>query len=343
MTLSDVPKVQANNEWSPLKSVIVGRAGHACFPFAPAQAISATMPEKYQAFFKPQSPFPERVVSKAEAELNYLAVLLEGEGVQVLRPPQDIDWLAENGYTGAMVRDGLMTVGNTIIEAPFAWPSRSREIEIAYGSILRSLGTDPRVSIVRRSAETFNETLFDDMPEKGQWTINNSRPAFDTADFMRFGSVILGQYSHVTNDAGVQYLRQHLPLGYRVEILEVNDPHAMHIDATLLPLREGLLVYNPQRVTEEALRKHEFLWTWKLVPFPFVPEDHQEPPLFMTSAWLSLNVLVLDGERVVVEASDDKTAAFYESLGMRCIRCPFRHVYSLGGSFHCATVDLVRT
>ena len=159
---------------------------------------------------------------------------------------------------------------------------------------------------------------------------------------MRFGTVILGQYSHVTNQAGVDYLQKHIPKGYSIEMLDVNDPSAMHIDATILPLRKGLLVYNPKKVTEEALRAHKVLVHWDLRPYPFIPEEPTDPPLFMTSPWLSLNALVLDGQRIVVEATDDKTADWYEQLGMRCIRCPFKHVNSIGGSFHCATVDLVR-
>lgn len=45
---------------------------------------------------------------------------------------------------------------------------------------------------------------------------------------------------------GVDYLQSFIPGGYSIEILEVDEPHAMHIDATILPLRPGRLVYNPE-------------------------------------------------------------------------------------------------
>ncbi|KAI8633601.1 Amidinotransferase family protein [Xylariaceae sp. FL1651] len=342
---SSTPSIHADDEWSPLKAVIVGRAGRACFPAAPPAMIEATMPTAHVHRFKPRSPFPESLILKAEAELDCFAAILRAEGIRVYRPPSGIDWLAEDGYTGAMPRDGLISVGDTLIEAPFAWPCRSREIELAYGGILKDLAMeDPRTRIVRRSNETFANTLLNDNgpDEKNPWVINNSRPAFDAADFMRFGKVILGQYSHVTNQAGVDYLQQHLPAGYRIEMLTVNDPNAMHIDATILPLRKGLLVYNPKKVTEAALRAHEVVADWELAPYPFVPQEPEDPPLYMTSPWLSLNALVLDGQRIIVEASDNQTAEWYTQLGMTCIRCPFKHVNSIGGSFHCATVDLVR-
>lgn len=342
---SSTRSIYADDEWSPLKAVIVGRAGRACFPAAPPAMIEATMPAAHVHRFKPRSPFPDSLIKKAEAELDCFAAILRAEGIRVYRPPTGIDWLAEEGYTGAMPRDGLISVGNTLIEACFAWSCRSREIELAYGAMLKELAIeDPSANIVRRPADSFaNTVLNEDEPnEKNPWTINNSRPAFDAADFMRFGKVILGQYSHVTNQMGVDYLQQHLPAGYRIEMMDVDDPSAMHIDATILPLRKGLLVYNPKKVTEAALRAHAVLAGWQLVAYPFIPKDPEESPLYMTSPWLALNALVLDGKRIVVEASDDVTADWYEQLGMTCIRCPFRHVNSIGGSFHCATVDLVR-
>ncbi|PPJ59926.1 hypothetical protein CBER1_11383 [Cercospora berteroae] len=338
-----MPSVQASDEWSPLKAIIVGRAGRACFPSEPKAMIEATMPAKHVHRFKPQCPFPESTIEKAEAELNCLSAILRDEGVRVYRSREGVDWLAEGGYTGAMPRDGLMSVGNVLIEACFAWRCRSTEIELAYGDILEDLATSDREArIIRRPAESYADTLLDDNAANREWIINNSRPAFDAADFMRFGKVILGQYSHVTNDAGVEYLRRNIPEGYTIELLDVNDPHAMHIDATLLPLRKGLMIYHPKKVTEAALRSHKVLADWDLRPFPFLPEAPKDAELYMTSPWLAMNVLVLDGTRVIIEASDHKSAKFFEELGMTCIRCPFKNVNSIGGSFHCATVDLVR-
>ncbi|KAF7154881.1 hypothetical protein CNMCM5623_003139 [Aspergillus felis] len=338
-----LPRVSADNEWSPLKAVIVGRAGQSCFPSAPAPMIAATMPAAHGHRFQPRSPFPQELVGKAEAELDQLAAILEGEGIKVYRPPSGIDWLAEGGYTGAMPRDALISVKNVLIESCYAWPCRAREVEIAFAPILDELSKDSRVKVVRRSESSFADTLLSPGGSPASpWVINNSRPAFDAADFMRFGTTIIGQYSHVTNQAGVDYIRENLPNGYCIEMLDVNDPYAMHIDATILPLRKGLLAYNPTKVTEEALRRHEVLADWDLQPYPYIPQEPDYPPLYMTSPWLCLNALVLDGKRVVTEASDLNTAAWLESLGMQCILCPFKHVNSIGGSFHCATVDLVR-
>ncbi|RCI09205.1 hypothetical protein L249_1446 [Ophiocordyceps polyrhachis-furcata BCC 54312] len=346
-TDDEPPLVSADNEWSPLKSVIVGRAEGSAFPSEPAHMMAATMPTEHLANFKPANPFPPDILAKAQQELDNLAAILVQHGVRVYRPNK-VDWLKVGGYTGAMPRDGLMTVASTVIEAPFAWKCRRNEIQLAYADILDDLVSRGSARICRAPIIAGKDTLYDDVGQAGfQWAINNSRPAFDTADFMRFGKTIIGQVSHVTNRRGAQYLQAMLPQGYSVELVDTTDEHAMHIDATILPLRKGVLIYNPQRVTESSLRRHAVFRDWELHGYPFPPPardgDDSGRPLYMCSPWLVLNALSLDEKRIIVEAKDSQFANWVkEKFGMEPIMCPFQHVHSIGGSFHCATVDLVR-
>lgn len=354
MSTTEAPFVSAEDEWSPLQSVIVGRAEDSAFPSEPEHMMAATMPSEHLAHFKPLSPFPPDILARAQEELDNLAEVLQKEGIRVYRPNK-VNWLKVQGYTGAMPRDGLMTVGSALIEAPFAWRCRRHEITLAYSDILSELGSsDSGATICRAPLITGEDTLYHGMLGKSRtigkvltshWSINNSRPAFDAADFMRFGKVIVGQLSHVTNRRGVEYLRAVVPEGYTVEILKTTDEHAMHIDATLLPLRKGLMVYQPERVSEQELRQHDVFRDWELLACPIVPEprQHPSPPLYMCSPWLMLNALSLDEKRVLVEANDMEFAAWLTTLGMEPIMIPFGHVNSIGGSFHCATVDLVRS
>lgn len=163
-----------------------------------------------------------------------------------------------------------MTVSNTLIESPFAWACRRREVELGYSTILRDLssGSGP-ARICHAPTILGNDTIYDQPFLDGSrertaanadslvWSINNSRPAFDVADFMRLGKTLVGQLSHVTNMKGIEYLRAQIPDGYSVEVLHTTEDHAMHIDKTILPLRFGLAIYNPERVTEAELRSHD--------------------------------------------------------------------------------------
>ncbi|RYP14562.1 hypothetical protein DL765_006295 [Monosporascus sp. GIB2] len=361
--------ISADDEWSPLRSVIVGRAEHSAFPYEAAHMIAATMPHEHASEFRPFNAFPEEVITRAQWELDNFASLLERQGIRVCRP-RKIDWLKVGGYTGAMPRDGLMTVGNALIEAPFAWACRRHEIQLGYSDILHELSGGGSSRIYRAPLIIGPDTLYDGVDVKAVaayhgradnlegvqngnghgvnpgWAINNSRPAFDAADFMRFGKTVIGQLSNVTNCKGVQYLQAVVPEGYAVEILDTTDEHAMHIDATILPLRDGLLVYNPERVTEEALRRHAVFRDWELHAYPFVPQPREppSPPMYMCSSWLALNALSIDERRIMVEENDVQFADWVrDKFGMEPIMCPFQNVNSIGGSFHCATVDLVRS
>lgn len=347
MTIDNPRLVSADDEWSPLKAVIVGRAENSAFPSEPAHMIEQTMPSEHVENFRPSNPFPPEILAKAQDELDNFASLLQNMGIRVYRPKM-VNWLKVGGYTGAMPRDGLMSVGSSLIEAPFAWKCRRHEIQLGYSDILEQLGTGS-VRICRAPVIVDDDTLYDgvDAPNgngtRHQWAINNSRPAFDTADFMRFGKTIIGQLSHVTNMKGVEYLQSSVPEGYTVEIINTTDEHAMHIDATILPLRRGLMVYHPERISEEELRRHEVFKNWELHAYPFIPKLRQSPPMYMCSPWLVLNALSIDEKRIMVEASDTQFASWVrEMFDMEPILCPFQHVNSIGGSFHCATVDLVR-
>ncbi|KAG5930349.1 hypothetical protein E4U42_001864 [Claviceps africana] len=349
------PLISADNEWSRLKAVIVGRAEHSAFPSEPRAVFEACMPAEHVDEFRPGNPFSADIVAKAQAELDNFASVLQQHGVKVYRP-DEVDWLKVGGYTGSMPRDTLMTVGNTLIESPFAWACRRREVDLAYLNILRELssGSGP-ARICRAPTIIGKDTIYDASFLSGSrdaasangdvpvWSINNTRPAFDVADFMRLGKTLVGQLSHVTNMKGIEYLRAQLPDGYSVEVLHTTDDHAMHIDTTILPLRQGLAIYNPERVTEAELRRHAVFTGWDLRPCAIKPKPRASPPMYMCSPWLVLNTLSLDEKKIFIEEHDVEFANWLkEEFGMEPIMLPFQHVNCLGGSFHCATVDLVR-
>lgn len=377
MPLANVISVSASDEWLKLRSVIVGRAAHSCFPSEPKHMIQATMPDEHHKHFHspplPSNPVPADLPARADAELDNLAEVPESHGVQVYRP-QMVDFQKVGGYTAAMPRDGLMTVGDTVIEACFAWQYRKHEIELSFSPILDELAAEgarivrpPRLAkdmiydgklsngINGHGANNGHVSVNDDtnghtmtnghsngVNDDHEWAINNSRPAFDCADFMRCGTTLIGQLSNATNMAGVEYVRAALPKGYRVELLKVNDPHAMHIDATLLPLRPGLLVFNSKRVTEQELRRHEVFHDWKLMPYPHTPTNVGDTELYMTSPWIAMNMLSLDENTIIAEEKEIQFGEWMEALGVDVVKVPFRAVNGIGGSLHCATVDLWR-
>ncbi len=121
--------------------------------------------------------------------------------------------------------------------------------------------------------------------------------------------------------------------------MKVYDTHPMHIDATFYPLAPGKLLINPVRVRRVPEMFQRSGWDVLECPEPLMPESH---PMFTCSRWISMNVLVLDEERVIVAKGEDTLMRALGDWGFRPIPCSFCHFASIAGGSHCATVDIRR-
>ena len=100
-------------------------------------------------------------------------------------------------------------------------------------------------------------------------------------------------------------MRRHLgKQGYRVHKLSFDDPNPMHIDATFNIIGPGLVLSNPDRPCHQIDMFYKAGWTVIKPPTPLIPDTH---PLWMSSKWLSMNVLMLDPKRVVVDKNEKTT------------------------------------
>jgi glycine amidinotransferase len=348
--MSDLgPTVNSHNEWDPLREVIVGTLEGAAVP-SWHHTIAATMPESSFAMMQGRAgmSFPEELLAKGRAELDAFADTLEAEGVRVRRPdPIDFtrpfatpDWFSPGGVYAAMPRDLLLVVGSDIIEAPLSWRCRRFEIH-AYRRLLREYfergGRWTSAPMPRLTDELYDPGWEDRIGTPTGWVTREIEPVFDAADFSRCGRDIFVQRCHTTNQAGIAWLRRHLGHGYRVHELPIDDPHGMHVDATFVPLSPGRVLVNRERLPELP----PMFRGWEVIdaPPPTLPSSW---PMFMSSAWVSINVLMLDPERVVVERQEEPLIRLLERRGFRCVKVDFRHVMTFGGSFHCVTADVNR-
>lgn len=337
------PVVNSYTEWQPLEEVVVGRLGGGVFPTWQA-SMAATMPEGSWAVFQEHggSPLPEEQVRAADEELDQLAATLREEGVTVVRPdPVDhavpfstAGWSSAGGLYSAMPRDCLTVVGETIVEAPMSWRCRYHEAE-SFRPIVKSYFRQGAKWLPAPRPQLTDELFTGADPHDG-WAVNDFEPVFDAADFMRFGRDIVVQRSHTTNDFGISWLQRALGDAHRIHLLDVNDPHAMHIDATICPLAPGTLLVNPERYVPSGLFAG---WDVIEAPKPTLPSDW---PMYFCSPWVSMNLLSLDERTVVVERQEEPLIELLTEHGFRCVPVDFRHVYSFGGSFHCVTLDVRR-
>jgi glycine amidinotransferase len=338
--------VNSHTEWDPLEEVVVGRLEGGVFPtWQPS--MRAVLPEDSIRLFQQRAglPYPPEQVLAAKRELDAFVEALKIEGVTVVRP-QPIDhslafstpnWKTTGLYS-AMPRDLLIIIGDTIIEAPLSWRCRHHEID-AYRPLIKSYFRRGARWLQAPRPQLTDElfSMYDyDLLGIGSYAITEFEPVFDAADFIRFGQDIVVQKSHVTNDFGIDWMQRALGSAYKIHRVVVNDPHAMHIDATILPLAPGKLLVNPERYVPSDLFRE-----WKILeaPKPTLPPDW---PMYFCSPWVSMNILSLDERTVVVERQERPLIEALRDWGFRCIPLDFRHVYTFGGSFHCVTLDIRR-
>jgi len=147
--------------------------------------------------------------------------------------------------------------------------------------------------------------------------------------------------SNVTNKMGIEWLRRHLGSGFRIHELESRSRQPMHIDSTFMPLAPGKVLVNPEYLDVERLPPILKTWDVLVAPRPD-PVEGIMTRVSMCSPWTSINVLMLDERRVVVDNSQVTLIRALKDWGFTPIPCPFLSYGPFGGSFHCAVLDVRR-
>ena len=352
--------VSSWNDFDPLKHAIVGRADFTCIP--PTEpATEAKIPEDSDMRGM-WGPRPLETVERANYQLDTLAGLLESRGVRVDRP-EPLQWnqavMTPDFSTGSSFgcmppRDVLLTVGKEILSAPMSFRCRFWEY-LAYHSLMQKYFDEdpefrweqaprPRLSDAAYKAGYFDEITIEERLERTaelNFVTTEDEPLVDAADVLRMGKDLFCQHGLTTNRRGMQWLQRHYP-AHRVHAVNFpGDPYPIHIDATFVPLRPGLVMNNPNRKLPEGQRKIFETNDWEIVDAA-QPAHEAPPPLCYSSVWLSMNVLILDHSTVIVEASEVNQMEQLDALGFNVLPVEFRDAYPFGGGLHCATGDVFR-
>ena len=284
------PVVSTFNEWDPLEEVIVGRLDGAVVP--PWHVtVKATMPQRYWDLFRTYGGqhFSEELIQAGQKELEEFVRILEAEGVTVRRPDA-IDyrrsystphWESQSGLYGAMPRDVMTIVGDTIIEAAMPWRSRYFEIN-AYRTLIKEYFQAGARWIPAPKPQLCDELYNYQYEEADKEAPFNScltefEPVFDAAEFTRCGRDIFVQQSQVTNQFGIEWVRRCLGDEYRVHELKFKDQSAMHIDATFVPLAPGKVLIHPDKVDKVP----EMFKSWDVLKAPesCIPDSETKPQI----------------------------------------------------------------
>jgi N-dimethylarginine dimethylaminohydrolase len=337
--------IQSRNEWDPLREVVVGNTRNARYPFRDISSLNAEYAGQ-PAEALPVGPFPDWAIEESEEDLARLAATLAAAGVKVVRPEtcehgarlSNQIWEAE-GFYNYCPRDILLVIDDLVIETPNAVRGRYHEA-LAYRSLIM-----PHVSSGGRYIAAPKPRLDDSAfaVPAARPVPANGEPIFDAANVMRFDGDLLYLLSSTGNELGAQWLQAVLGGAYRVHTCEL-DYYGSHIDTSIVPLRPGLLLCNPERVRPDMLP--DFLKSWDLIFAPEPGARHEPREGYyrscLASRWMGMNVLSISPDTVIVDEQEPALIKLLESRGLTAVPLPLRHSRLFGGGFHCVTLDLVR-
>lgn len=302
--------ISSYNEWDTLRSVVVGSAKYANWPTTDPVFSREAEKTTWKETPVPSGPVPDHIVDEANDDLNRLATVLCNLGVHVIRPTPR-NYPVTGGMYNYCPRDRLLIYGNTIVDPAMMYPCRDQEI-IALEEVTHK-SHDIRV-----------------MPR-------DQGMVFDAANVCRLNDTWLYLESDSGNRRAYEWLCDQFP---DVSIELVNFYSGVHIDSTIVPLREGLVMLNGSRVTEATVPKCLQSWE-KIWVHDVVAQDFYQYPY--ASKWIAMNMLVVDPTTVIVDRHQINLIKTLEHHKFTVIPLELRHSRTLGGGFHCVTLDLLRS
>lgn len=301
--------INSYNEWDPLREVVVGRADFANWPSDDPVFAQESIKTTWRETPVPSGPVPDWIIDETNEDLDTLSHTLEQCGVIVHRP-KVVNFQTQGGMYNYCPRDRLLIHGNTLIDPAMMYPCRDMEIEALDEIVYRA------------------DTVYR-MPRDGKYVM-------DAANVLRLNDKLLYLESASGNYDAARWLMTKLP---QVKIEICNFYSGVHIDSTIVPLREGLVLLNASRVKIDTIPSvfdgWDIIWINDVVDQGF----YQYP---YASKWIALNMLVVDPYTVVVDKHQTNIIKILESFQFTVIPLELRHSRTLGGGFHCVTLDIVR-
>jgi N-dimethylarginine dimethylaminohydrolase len=165
----------------------------------------------------------------------------------------------------------------------------------------------------------------------------NEGMILEAANVCRLNDAWLVLESAGCNAPALAWLREQFP---SVKIESCNFYAGVHIDSTIVPIREGLVLLNGTRVNDANCPKVFENWD-KIYVDDVVAQGFYEYPY--ASKWVGMNMLAVNPDTVIMDRNQSDLIAKLERRNFTVIPLELRHSRTLGGGFHCVTLDLERS
>jgi len=303
--------ISSYNEYDTLKKIIVGDATHANWPINDPVYRAEAANSLWTETVAPTGPVPQHIIDETNRDLQRLCSILTTFGVEVVRP-DPLNFQVHDGLYNYCPRDRFIVHGSTIIDPAMMYPCRDMEYQ-CYIDFLED--ADCIVHMPRNQGMTLDAANVLRV-EKDKWLFLESASG---------------------NRAAYEWLCNKFPT---VEIELCNFYAGVHIDSTIVALNKDTVLINGSRVTNQTLpnmlKDKELIFVNDVVPQSFYEYPY-------ASKWIALNMLSINPTTVIVDAKQDQLIKTLGARNFTVVPLELRHSRTLGGGFHCVTLDLVRS
>lgn len=315
----------SKNEWGNLKKVIVGITDNAQIPKLDISLRTVNYAHEHDESFIPFGKYPKQVIEESNEDLEKFCNFLKDCNIEVVRPKN-----VEVKYYNYCPRDSVLIYGNKSIVAPVSLQSRKDEY-LNFAEHLQNIIEIPNYI----GDDIYN---IECVKNPKILALKEIYPKFDAANILRSNDDLLYLVSNSGNKKGAEYLEKLLDV--KVHLLE-NVYSYMHIDSTIAFLREGLMLINPSRIRDVSILPYPFN-TWDYIMCPEPVDIGHYPGYCNASKWINMNLFSINSKLVALEEHQVELAKILKKYNIETELLPMRHQRTLGGGFHCVTLDLIR-
>ena len=292
--------VYSANEWSQLKQVILGSPKNMNWPFG----------DRFRE--APDGPVGREIIAESEYAMDNYKSILESFGVEVLRPIEQ-DYISLNGFGAYSTRDTILIVGKKIIFCPTLFEERRLE----WNAIKPLFPKD-------------SEFIYAPLDQGIM---------FDAANIMRCNNDLIYLVSGSGNEKGASWLQETLGVEYKVHVVR-NLYSGHHIDSTIIPLREGLVMLNAGRANESHVP--DFMKSWDKIWIQNEDIVNTWSPLDLATKWIHMNIFSINEETVVINSNQEHIRRKLDKHNILSVGVDLPHTKYLLGGHHCTTLDSIR-
>lgn len=315
------------NEWSKIQEIIVGDATDAKMPPITKDVRTVNYADISDIQHLQTGKYPQKVIDEANEDLESLCSFLHSQGIKIHRPAQ-----TDPEYYNYCPRDSVLVYGDKKFATPMPIKCRQEEYK-AFSQHLNQITVIPTYT----HNDLYNIHCVENPEELALTEIAGS---FDAANILRANDELLYLVSNSGNKEGARQLQELLGNNVKIRLLEGVYSY-MHIDSTIAFLQEGLFLANPSRIKDKSDLPYPFC-NWDIIWAPEPYDIGCYSGICNASKWINMNLLSINENFVILEEHQHNLRRLLENKGIDCAMLPMRHQRTLGGGFHCVTLDTKR-